>query len=388
MTEVCRWAPICVYRRDLCLLDCVTRQNLSYHMGYRYNGVPLANESTLQVYMNSAYVSSTPMPHTEKATVVSETVVPVPVVDMRPFSNSLMMRFVFQIAKKGKCQDTAPLNLRGAILKDSYLDIQDIPHLAVMPNLELFANAGYPFTRKADLADTTVVLPDAPTVDELEMYLTFMGHFGAQTGYPVLNVTVTNAQGMNKSSGKDYIVMGTVDDQPAITTLNPLLPVRVDGSGLHIQDTQGFFAPLQHAWWKVRSSDRIQSGQLETAGGLPDALIEGIEWPSGSSKSVVLIALRDHSVVPNFVNVFLKYSQYSDISQSVSVLHGARFVSYRIGSDVYKVGSLSLRIQLNLLFSEFPWLVVVTTLVICFLIAALIRSQLRRRARWRLQGAE
>ena len=381
--------PVGVFMRvppDLCLQQCGSLQNLSYHMAYRYNGVPLANESTLQVYMNSAYVSSTPMPHTEKASAVVDTIVPVPVVDMRPFSNSLMMKFVFQIAKKGRCQDTAPLNLHGAILKSSYLDLDGIPHLAVLPNLEIFANAGYPFTRKADLADTSVVLPEVPTVDELEMFLTLMGHFGAQTGYPVLNVDITNAAGMQKGSGKDYLVLGTVDDQPAIETLNPSLPVRVDGAGLHIQDTQGFFAPLQHAWWKVRSSDHIQSGQLETAGGLPDALIEGIEWPSGSSKSVVLVALRDHSVIPSFVDTFLKDAQSSDISQSVSVLHDKRFVSYRIGNDLYKVGSLSLWLKLNLLFSELPWLVPVTTIAVCLLMAVLIRAAIRRKARVRLQG--
>ena len=166
------------------------------------------------------------------------------------------------------CTDTAPYNLKGAILKDSYLDIRGIPHLAVLPNLELFANAGYPFTRKADLSDTAVVLPDTSGPDEIEMYLTLMGHFGAQTGYPVLNVGVTNADGMKTDGRKDYLVLGTVEDQPALSKLNPSLPVMVDGSGLHIQDTQGFFAPLQHAWWKVRSSDHIQSGQLETAGGL------------------------------------------------------------------------------------------------------------------------
>ena len=378
--------PVAAYMRLPPDLYYEPRQNLSYHMSYRYNGIPLANESSLQVYMNTAYVSSTPMPHTEKASAQLETVVPVPVPSMRPFSNSLMMRFVFQIAKKGKCQDTAPLNLSGAVLKDSWLDIRDIPHWAPMPNLQIFANAGYPFTRKADLSDTAVVLPDVPTVDEIEMFLTFMGHFGAQTGYPVINVAVTNAAGMKNDRLKDYFVMGTVDDQPAINTLNPSLPVKVDGSGLHIQDTQGFFAPLQHAWWKVRSSDHINSGTLETAGGLPDALIEGIEWPRGSGKSVVLIALRNHDVVPNFLNVFLKYSQNSDIDQSVSVLHGTRFVSYRIGNDVYRVGSLSIWVRLNMLFSEFPWLVVISTVIICILIAALIRAMLRRRARIRLQG--
>ena len=104
--------PVAAYMRippDL-YLDYGPKQNLSYHMSYRYNGIPLANESSLQVYMNNLYVSSTPMPHTDNGSAVIDTVVPVPRVDMRPFSNSLMHRFVFQIAKKGKCQDTAPLN--------------------------------------------------------------------------------------------------------------------------------------------------------------------------------------------------------------------------------------------------------------------------------------
>jgi len=111
---------------------------------------------------------------------------------------------------------------------------------------------------------------------------------------------------MKTDGQKDYLVMGTVEDQPALTRLNQALPVGVDGSGLHIQDTQGFFAQVQHAWWKVRSSDHVQSGQLETAGGLPDALLEGIEWPSGSSHSVVVMAVRDHAAIPNFLSVFLK----------------------------------------------------------------------------------
>jgi cellulose synthase (UDP-forming) len=91
-------------------------------------------------------------------------------------------------------------------------------------------------------------------------------------------------------------------------------------------------------------------------------------------------------VVPNFLSVFLKTSQSSDVSQSVSVLHGSRFVSYRIGDDVYRVGSLSLWIQLNMLFSDYQWLMVVSTMVFCFLMATIIRAMLRRRARARLQG--
>lgn len=380
--------PVGVYMRIPPDLYMKPLGNLTFHMDYRYNPVPLANESTLQVYMNDAYVSSTPMPHSDKASAQLSTQIAVPVVNMRPFSNTMKLKFVFQIAKKNACEDTAPLNLQGAILKTSYLDITDIPHWAVLPDLELFANAGYPYTRLKDLSETAVVLPNTPQADEIEMFLTMMGHFGAQTGYPVTDVTVTNADGMKTDEKKDYIVMGTVEDQPALNILNKALPVQINTGGLHVEDTQGFFAPLQHAWWKVRSSDRVNTGQLETAGGLPDALIEGIEWPRRSGRSVVVMALRDHTVVPTFLTTFLRVSQSSDIAQSVSVLHGTQFVSYRIGNDAYHVGSLSWWYRAKMVLSEAPALVVLAVFLICLLLAALLRVWLRRRARRRVQGDE
>jgi len=213
-----------------------------------------------------------------------------------------------------------------------------------------------------------------------------MGHFGAQTGYPVLNVSVTNAAGMTSDGGKDYLVMGTVEDQPALKVLGGALPVGVDESGLHIRDTQGFFNRAENAWWRVRSSDQVHSGELETAGGLPDALVEGMEWPRGSNRSVVVVVLRDPTGIAGFLSAFLKTSQSSDISQSVSVLHGEQFDSYRIGNDVYRVGDISLLAQLVILGQEFPWLIVIVAVIFCFLIAALVRAMLRRRARLRLQG--
>jgi cellulose synthase (UDP-forming) len=365
-----------------------TLKNLAYHLSYRYNGVPLAEESTLQVYMNGAYVSSTPMRHTDQASTVLDTVVPIPVVDMRPFSNSMMLKFVFQIAKTGKCEDTAPMNLEGAVLKDSALNIVEIPHWQVLPNLELFANAGYPFTRKADLGETAVVLPNAPSTGELEIFLALMGHFGGQTGYPVLNVSVTNAAGMTGAGGKDYLVLGTVGDQPALKTLNDALPVGVDGSGLHIRDTAGFFDRAANSWWRVPSSDQVHSGQLETAGGLPDALVEGLEWPRGSRRSVVAIVLRDPSGAGNFLSSFLKTSQSSDMAQSVSVLHGDRFSSYRIGNDAYRVGEISLMSRAIMFAQQYPGLIVIMAVIVCLLIAAIIRAMLRHRARLRLLGDE
>lgn len=377
-------APLMLYMRLPPDLYYGTQQNLGLHLLYRYNGIPLGDNSNLQVSVNGSYVSAAPMPHTDKTSTEPEALVPVPVADMRPFSNTMRMKFAFHPIESARCQDASPPALQGAVLKDSYFDLRGVPHWAVLPNLEIFANAGYPFTRKADLADTAVVLPDTPTAEEIELYLTLMGHFGAQTGYPVLNVTIANAESM--SSGKDYLVIGSVDDQAAISRLNPSLPVMVDGSGLHIQDTQGFFSQLQHAWWKVRSSDRVQSGQLETAGGLPDAIIEATQWPSRSGHSAVLIVVRDQAGISSFLTAFLNASQSSDISQTVSVLHGSRFASYRIGNVVYGVGSLSVWVRLNIFFANYPWVLAVVIALCCILLAILARAVLRHRARARLHN--
>ncbi len=383
--------PLGVYFRippDL-YLNGSDQQNLALHLNYRYNGVPLANDSTLQVYMNGAYVSSTPMPHTDKASMDLGTVIPIPRVDMRPFSNSLKMQFAFQTANKGKCTDPGPANLQGAILRSSTIDIRGIPHWTQMPNLEIFANAGYPFTRMADLQDTAVVLPDHPSPEEIEMFLTMMGHFGAQTGYPVLNVTVTNADGMKTDGAKDYLLMGTVDDMAsAIAKVSDALPVKLNGNGLQIEDTNGVFSFLQNAWGKVRTPDQVANGKLEIAGGLPDAMIEGIEWPQHSGRSVVLIALRSTVVTPNFLQTFLKESQSSAVSQSVSVLKGTQFTSYRIGDAMYNVGSLSWPTHVTLWFQEFSWVVPLMVIAACFLMAVWLRATLRQKARRRLLGED
>ena len=393
-------APISVSMRLPPDLYYGSLRDLALHLSYRYNGIPLADGSTLQMHMNSAYVSSTPMPHTDQASTVLETTVPVPVGDVRPFTNSATLKFDFQPARDAICMASVPLNLQGAVLKDSYLDIAELPHWTTLPNLELFANAGYPFTRMADLADTAVVLPDQPTPEELELFLTMMGHFSAQTGYPALNLTVTDAAGMSGGSGKDYLVMGTVEDQAAFTRLDGAMPVTLDEAGLHIHDTSDLYTRIRDSWWRARLwgpvRERVwsylqlgpptQPGQLDTAGAVPDVLIEGIEWPRRSNRSTVVMVLRDPEVVASFLPAFLRASQTSAIAQSVSILRGGQFSSYRMGSDAYHVGALSPLTYTTLLLQEYPALIVLVAVVLAVLMAALFRAMLRRSARARLQG--
>jgi cellulose synthase (UDP-forming) len=336
--------------------------------------------------VNNAFLGSLPLTPADETSHKVEAPIQVPVVNLRPFSNSLSVDFTFQLLKKGGCADTTPINLQGSVVRDSYLDLRAYPHYAPLPNLEIFANAGFPFTRLADLSETTVVLPPAPTVEEIELFVTLMGHFGRQTGSPVLRVTVTGPEAMRSGAGVDFLVLGTGNDQPGFTKMAANLPVSLDEGKILVHDTAAFFVPLlHHAWWKLETAEHTESGDL-TAEGIPDAVIEGIESPfdPGKSRSIVAIHLKDAAAFEPFMTAFLAKQQGSEIAGTVSVQHGAEFQSFRIGSRVYHVGVLPWWTRWSLRLMRAPWLAAVAIFVLAILLAIWLRQGLRSKAKARL----
>jgi len=387
-------APLNVYFRippDIYYTD--QRPNAILHLVYRYNSIPIGPISSMQIRINGAFLGSVPLIPGQEASRRMQIDVPIPVVNLRPFSNSLSFDFTFQLLKKGGCQDTTPINMQGAILRDSYIDLKGYPHYAPLPNLETFANAGFPFTRVDDLSETTVVLPPDPTEQEIETFVTLMGHFARQTGFSALRVTVAGPQALQNGARTDFLVIGTGDDQPGFDKLQNYLPVSLRSGQVQVHDTQGFFTPLHKAWWKVKSNEHVESGDL-IAGGTPDAIIEGIESPydPGGSRSIVAIHLRDANAFAPFMDTFMDVQQSSDISGSIAVLKGeapnAQFQSFRIGSKVYYVGLLPWWTRLTLWFMQVPWLAAVIIMGLAFLLAIWTRQWLRSRARARLRMTE
>jgi cellulose synthase (UDP-forming) len=382
-------APLNVYFRIAPDIFYSERPNAVLRLAYRYNSVPIGPISSMQIRINNAFLGSVPLIPGQEASRKMQVDVPVPVVNLRPFSNSLSFDFTFQLLKKGGCQDTTPINMQGAILRDTFLDLRGYPHYAPMPNLETFANAGFPFTRYADLSETTVVLPPTPTEQEIETFVTLMGHFGRQTGFPVLRVTVAGADALQPRAKTDFLIVGTADDQSGFDKLADNLPVALRSGQIQVHDTQGFFAPLHHAWWKLHSEEHTESGDL-TAAGTPDSIIEGIQSPydPGGSRSIVAIHFREASAFEPFMTSFMAIQQASDISGSVSVLHGVQFQSFRIGAEVYHVGVLPWWTRLTLWFTEVPWLAAVVVIILAFLLAIWTRQWLRSKARARLKMME
>ncbi len=340
-------------------------QNVELTIEYRYNARAVAPGSALRIYANGFLLPEIPLPPGTDYADHKRTIL-LPVDSIRPFGNTLQFSFDFIPAPGGG-------NLRGqvggAILQNSYLNLRGFSHWVTLPNLELFANAGFPFTRRADLADTTVVMPAAPTPGEIVLLLTLLSHCGTQTGYPGLRVEVADKQ----VDGRDLLIIGNGDDQPAFSSLADALPVLLDSTGVHVKQRSGALASLQ-TWLAGLSGDR--RGDTPIGDYLPDVLIEGIESPLANGHSIVALMLRDDAAADEFAQVFLERSQSSDIAQTVSLLHGGRFSSYRVDTPQYDVGTISKYARMRIWFAQHFWLLLVVVTGLSLVLARFVRDYL------------
>jgi cellulose synthase (UDP-forming) len=366
------------------------KQNLNLYLRYRYDAAPVAVGSALRLDLNGRLVTDDQLPP-GTGLVTRQRQLLLPVAGMRPFGNTALFQFDF--VPRDSLHENAASAFHGEVLCGSALDLNGLAHWTSMPNLELFANAGFPFTRRADLAETVVVLPDVPGPDAISLYLYLMSHFGAQTGYPVLRVTVAD-QDAALEKGRDYLVIGTIANHAPFAAIDFHLPVTLDGDGLHVKQRNGIDEYFFKAgtgffrWWsRLLQEPVIPNLALTGDEGLPDAIIEEIESPASASRSIVLVELKDEMSADQFAAVFLARSQSDEIAQSVSLLRGDRFSSYAMAASEYHVGNISTYSMMRIWLTRYFVFLLLLVTALSLAIATWAYAWLRYHARERLKLA-
>lgn len=92
----------------------------------------------------------------------------------------------------------------------STIRIEGAWHRAQLPDLRLFAQAGFPFTKYADLAETAVVIRDDASESDVSVMLTALGRLAAQTGVAGGRVVVTANLNDPRLHERDLLVIGPV----------------------------------------------------------------------------------------------------------------------------------------------------------------------------------
>ncbi len=380
------------------------------HLDYSYSPLRSTAGSVLRIKLNGVTAGDLPLPPGKGASLQVSRVIRIPVAHLQPFANRIRFSFLPRMAAPAGCDLPRPVDLNGAIRSSSFLDLRQFRHWTSLPNLGLFSAAGFPFTRYADLAQTTVILPRRPSSGEIGVYLMLLESFGRETGYPALRVS-TGYPALRVSIGEpgnrgasDELVIGTARDQPDFALLDARLPVGLRGPDLSLAVQKSPLSAGEKLWWQLaKMSPRWRRGlegflskrQGKDGGGhplaaaldrSPEAVIQETQSPWGEDRTVVSILLRDDAGASALVDAFGHAAEPNALTGSVSVLRDGRFASYSTENESYNVGQLAWWERVRYRLRQFPWLIVLLNFVLGLLLVPWMQARLDRRQKMRLEA--
>ena len=250
----------------------------------------------------------------------------------------LELRFDMRPMNRGDCV-AVPGDVRAALDPSSSIDLSGAHRYARLPNLGFFASAGFPFTRMADLSDTTAILPDRPNPVETGAFLDLIGGLAAQVGLPATGLQVAGPGGVQAAAGRDLLVIGTLGRQPALAATLRDTPLRMEGERLTVAlpgMLNGIRALLGDA--PTNAERNRATVHLASQGEGMGALI-GAESPFRSGRSVVALTGATPAALGEVVSALLDPARVAQIQGDLSVFSGGRIAAFRTGGT-YGVGDL------------------------------------------------
>jgi cellulose synthase (UDP-forming) len=292
--------------------------------------------------------------------------------------------------------DTRPLNRGacGAVPSDPTMGIDPNTtislargyHFAQMPNLAFFVSAGFPFTRMADLSDTTIVLPDTPDTGEISAYLGMMGRFGFLTGYPALRVTVARPEEEATLQKGNILVIGTFDHLGSLTDILRNVPISIGNGQISIKLADQPLAGVFQVFTGNRVDDqRHAATALSAAINQNTAIVVSGQSPWNNQATVVSLLAGTPQGLDGIVSTFRDPARDPLIQGDFSILSGGQVSSFRIGST-YTIGWIPFWIWPSYLLRDQPFTIVLVMILGCVILTIALHLTLRRRAMARLQA--
>lgn len=191
--------------------DLLIEQNrfaeLSLHLAY---GAGMRSDSVLNILLNNEFVTAIHLDNPNGA-VFSSYKISIPSYIFSKGNNVITFEPVLTPSVTGQCELIQVDNLFLSIFDDSTFKFPELPHWVALPNIELFFQDGFPFTRWPDGRETALYIT-SPDEDTVGAALNLVGVMSQKIGYPLLG---TNILLENPRDWKgEIIVIGEIGTVP------------------------------------------------------------------------------------------------------------------------------------------------------------------------------
>ena len=297
--------------------------------------------------------------------------------------NQLQFAFDTRPLNRGACR-AVPDDIRFAIDPNSTLDFTGTYHFSRQPQLGFFNDAGYPFTRYADLSKTAVVMPARPDSVELGAYLDLMGRFGRQTGYPAYRVAVVRPDETQGVADRDLLVLANMTQAGDVAPFLADTPVQFDSNGNLTVPLPGPIDEIGQVFGDPVAGDRRNAAAvLQAQLGGDDGLMMGARSVLLPKRTQIILLAASSRGVDDLVNALGNPSLQPLIKGDLTILAGGVATAYRI-KPTYWVGWIPPWLWPTWFLRGRPLAMLLLLVTACVITAAGLYWPLRRRSARRL----
>ncbi|MNH06013.1 Cyclic di-GMP-binding protein precursor [compost metagenome] len=277
----------------------------------------------------------------------------------------------------GRCDLVLPPAHQVRIDDSSTIDFTGYRHFIEMPDLKAFANAGFPFSRMADLADTQVVMPAKPHPAQLTTLLNAVGAIGAETGYPALSLRIVNDWEQARGEDLDTLLIGSLPKE---------FQQDAEPDALLASTSSWINQPHREYRDDLLSTlaDREPQARVGMSGNQAIAAILGLQSPTHDQRSLVALLADGPAGVTLLNDTLQNASLRGQVAGSVAIIRESGVKSLAVG-ERYEVGYLPWWERVWQLFANYPLRLAGLTLLCMLVLGWGLRVLLAGASRRRLK---
>ena len=356
-------APAKLYFRVAPDLDYGSRITVPLHLAFSMAGLSADDHVWISIQLNNVFVTKRRLSASSSSPGSDESFA-IPVALLYS-SNTLEVEL---ITDRSETLASDPRDIDLHVLAATNLDLGNPTHFVQMPRLDLFAASGFPFTARADLGETTVVLPEYPTGAQIGLYLDAVSFLSAQTEVAGARFTLVKAKELHNGSSNNILVIAGADDEDTVRPFQRSMVVALANGKFELGEISLPWQEWISRAWLGRRDELARLDQLLSRESSLRFMAEQFMSPYRSDRSVVVLATRSETDSYAYFDALTKASREGAISGGVTFYDSEHFASLKLTPRAYALGKSVAGRRLRM--AAFPFLDSAPVLIVAAVVVA------------------
>ena len=308
--------------------------------------------------------------------------------------NNLELYFDLRLKPNTPCSVISDPNVKSVIDASSYIDLSKTKHFARLPNLSYYVGASFPFTRYSDFSHTAILLPDDPSIVELNTLMNMAARAGNSTGSLIsAEQVVMGSELFFKDpeffEEKDLLIVSNLSHKDYLSRLFEDSAFIFNGNELNIYDyglisfRGGFFRGLRRFLSGDFRAENLDANRYVRTSLAWRGFLSFLS-PFDSDRIAVVVTATDDEELDKLTDDLSNSKVNREVRGDITLISGLnKVMSFNVGDYIFS-GNVSTSFKILTFAGEHVIWLCISSFIVLILLSYIISKYLQRRSRARL----